>query len=281
MVTIGLPCYNAGATLVWCVQSILSQTFTDWLLIAIDDGSKDETLSILKSYNDDRIKVIADGENLGLAARLNQIARITETELLFRMDSDDIMFPSRVEKQVAFMNSHVDCDLLGSEVIAIDNVNKIRTYRKPRAYKPSAYEVFKGEVIFHPTVCGRTQWFKMNPYDESLKVSEDYELWCRTIGELRVQILQEPLLFYREHGSFTYSKFKTQSRVTVDIIKKYGPEAFGDVKTLKLLFERHLKSLICGLASAFGAWQKILNLHGKSFEETSFQKVLDLVIADK
>ena len=278
MVTIGLPCYNAEKTVKLTVNSIINQSFKDWTLIAVDDGSTDSTLSLLKSYKDPRIQVIADGKNCGLAARLNQISSITETSLLFRMDSDDIMFPDRLQKQIDYMQANPDCDLLGSEIIAIDSNNKLRTIRKPRSYKPTVFDIFKGEVIFHPSICGRAEWFKNNPYDESLKVSEDYELWCRCASQLKIHVLNEPLLFYREHGSFAYKKFRDQSLITLKVIKKYGPKIIGK-STGKLLFERRVKGVLGWVMHKLGLWNKVLDSHGEKLCNLSdYEEALDKAI---
>ena len=96
MVTIGIPIFNAEATLLETVQSVISQTVRDWELILIDDGSRDGSLAIANSIQDPRIRVLSDGVNKGLPARLNQIVDEAKYDLIMRMDADDLMHPQRL-----------------------------------------------------------------------------------------------------------------------------------------------------------------------------------------
>lgn len=265
-VTIGLPCYNAAAWLTDCIKSILNQTHQDWILLAADDGSQDTTADILNSFaaRDSRIVVIRDGKNLGLAARLNQFAQLCETELLFRMDSDDIMHLERLARETAFLMANPDCDLVASAVYAIDGNNQVRTLRQGRASNPTPADLFSGEVIFHPSVAGRREWFRSNLYDESLRLSEDYELWCRQAGKMKVAILDQPLLFYREHGSFKYSKYRSQAAITVAVLRRHGPSRIGSIATTRLIAIRKLKNLVYAIINACGQWEKALDRHGNA-----------------
>ena len=101
MLTIGLPFYNNEKTLADAIKSVLVQSYTDWELILTDDGSTDTSLSIANEFakNDKRIIVISDSINKGLSYRLNQIADMTTTRYLARMDADDMMMPRKLKSR--------------------------------------------------------------------------------------------------------------------------------------------------------------------------------------
>src|SRR5699024_7083751 len=105
MITIGIPFFTDESYLDMAIRSIINQTYQDWVLLLVDDGSSDGSLGIAKKYEekDSRISVISDGENKKLPYRLNQIAQLTKTPYLARMDADDIMHPERIEKQLGIL----------------------------------------------------------------------------------------------------------------------------------------------------------------------------------
>ena len=102
MLTIGLPFFNNDKTLADAVKSILIQSYKDWELILIDDGSTDGSNDIAKKFAsiDNRIKLVSDGQNRGLIYRLNQIIDLAKGEYIARMDSDDMMMPGKLAKQM-------------------------------------------------------------------------------------------------------------------------------------------------------------------------------------
>lgn len=104
MITIGIPFYNAEAYLADAIKSVLAQTFKEWELILVDDGSSDNSLKIAKEFEkkDSRIRVISDGLNKKLPARLNQIINKARFNIIARMDADDLMDIERSEKQYFF-----------------------------------------------------------------------------------------------------------------------------------------------------------------------------------
>ncbi|MGH8697182.1 MAG: glycosyltransferase family 2 protein, partial [Burkholderiales bacterium] len=113
LVTIGMPVYNAARTLAVALASIERQTFRDWELVIVDDGSRDATEEVLGRIADPRIRVVRDGRNLGLAARLNEIVATAQGEYFARMDADDVAYPARLAAQVDFLAAHPEVDLAG------------------------------------------------------------------------------------------------------------------------------------------------------------------------
>ena len=158
-VTIGIPVFNAGRFLHYAINSVLNQTFKNFELIITDDGSTDDSLVIARSYNDIRIKVTSDDTNKGIYYRLNEQISMAKGKFFFRMDADDLMFPARIEKQVSFLENHPDVDVIGSQAIVIDDNNMILGFRDSKL--PESFDEVLRKVIFiHPTVAGRTEWFR-------------------------------------------------------------------------------------------------------------------------
>lgn len=212
IITIAIPVYNAEKYLKDAIQSVINQTFTNWILYLINDGSTDSSLSIMRemALNDSRIIVLDDNLNKGLVARLNQSIELTTTKYYARMDADDIMFITRIEEQVKFMEAHPDIDVIGSSVMTIDCDNNIIG---------SGMSFGKVCSFIHPTVLGRIEWFKANPYCCWALRAEDFELWCRTSSKSNFWALDIPLLFYREFAVPTIKKYiKTQ----ISVLKIYS-----------------------------------------------------------
>lgn len=203
-VTIAIPIYNAEKYLEEAIQSVLSQTFQDFELWLVDDGSVDSSIAICEKFSsDERVKIFSDGKNLKLSVRLNSIAQNVKTEYLMRMDSDDIMHPQKLERQLAVLQLKPEIDVLGTNAYSIDENSFVVGKR---------YDVsldFFGEMMpfIHPTIIAKTSWFRENLYDENAVRVEDAELWMRTKGRYVFRTLGEPLLFYREIGSQYYKKY--------------------------------------------------------------------------
>lgn len=258
MISIGLPCYNARATLPDTLRSVFAQTCPDWELLIVDDGSTDGSLDELRRLHDPRVRLFADGQNRHLAARLNQIARAARGEYLFRLDADDLMFPDRLERQAAALAAAPDCDLLGGAIVCIDAANRPLAQRCPPLAVAEPRRILRGEVLYHPTVCGRTEWFRAHPYDESYPRSQDFELWCRAAGELRIRNLAEPVLFYREYGGFSWGKYRRHSVLTKQILRRHGPARIGWPATLGLLAGRTAKDAVYAALALSGRAEQAL-----------------------
>ena len=117
LVSIALPVFNAEKTLAIAIRSIIYQTYSNWELFVIDDGSTDNSLLIAQSFKDSRIVVISDGKNKGISSRLNQALTLCKGEYFARMDADDVSFPERIEYQVKYMSLNRNIDLLGTGII--------------------------------------------------------------------------------------------------------------------------------------------------------------------
>ena len=219
-VTIGIPFYNAEKYLGDAIQSVVNQTYIHWELILLDDGSTDGSLDIAKSFKDNRIHLITDGENKGLIFRLNQLTSLVSGEYYARMDADDIMHFDRIAIQLDYLKSNPEVDVIGTDYYSIDINNEIIGRRFQNTQLNSVESVLKNGCFAHPTVMGRISWFKNNQYNKDWERMEDVELWVRTVSYSNFKNIQEPLLFYRNVGIPTLAKYLKSNMKIIKLLQK-------------------------------------------------------------
>ena len=271
MITVAIPFYNAQNFLADSIESVLNQTYKEWQLILIDDGSKDKSLEIAKQYaqNDNRILVISDGDNKNLGSRLNQIAKLAKTRYLARMDADDIMHPQRLQRQFEILENNPNIDVLGTNAYVIDENNLVFGIR----YK-NQFGLSKVEHFIHPTIMGKKQWFLDNPYDEKAIRIEDAELWYRTKSFSNFMITNEPLLFYREFGNNYYKKYFQANGSAMHILNKYPEDKFWK----NFFLSNKVKGSMYKILNVIGKEQVLIDRRNeKIFEKKiNFEKWLEI-----
>lgn len=238
LVTVGIPFYNSEKYLSAAVKSTLNQTHTNLEIILLDDGSTDSSLKIAQEFekNDKRVKVISDGENFGLPKRLNQLSKLAKGKYYARMDADDIMFSNRIATQVLFLLKNPQVDLLGTGLIAIDNNTGILGLRRVGDLdKVTLKSTINGPWAAHPSITGKSSWFKENEYDETLKRAQDFELWIRTVEKSYFARIKEPLLFYREASTSSMYKRLKATRYAIKTYWKNKSKT-GVIFSLKQTF---------------------------------------------
>src|SRR5690606_5270187 len=165
-ISIGIPFFNAVAYLEDAIKSVLAQTFQEWELILVDDGSSDGSLDIAKKYEqlDCRVRVISDGLNKKLPIRLNEIIKKAKFDYIARMDADDILHPQRLEKQLSFLEDNKKYDLVSSGLISIDNQNEVKGFRCVSQLYDNFSKPSLSYPIVHPSVMARKSWYLRNQY---------------------------------------------------------------------------------------------------------------------
>ena len=202
-VSVGMPVYNGERYIRKAVESVLSQTYADFELIVTDDGSTDNTLRILDSIKDPRLKVVADGKNRGIAYRLNQQIDLARGDFFARMDADDMMMPHRLERQISVLKSETGVDVIGSEAVIIGEHDELLGKRcvNSEMFRTSN-DYFRSARFIHPTIMGRLAWFRKWRYNEKMSGNEDLDLWIRSRTGSRFYDIHEPLMFYRDPYRF-------------------------------------------------------------------------------
>ncbi len=216
LVTIGLPVFNAGPLLMGALQSIFAQTLQDWELIAVDDGSHDDSADILRSVCDPRVRVLADGRNLGLPARLNQINELARGSFIARMDADDMCHPERLRRQVEFLEAHPDVDGVGCGMVIVDEELEPRGVRiQPAGHVEICAGAPTAFGMCHASFVARAEWWHRHPYNPASRRTEDVELWLSSFEDSRFANLPDALYFYREFESFSLAKYARAKRSLV------------------------------------------------------------------
>lgn len=195
LVTVLMPVYNAQRFLGEAIESILNQTFRDFEFLIIDDGSTDSSVEVINSYQDSRIRLITNKENLGISATLNKGIELASAELIARMDADDISYPTRLEKQFNFFKLNSDFALLSTWAREVDedkNPLLIEKWESEFYYYNLTFEC----RIYHPTVMyKRSAVIEVGKY--STPYCEDYNLWWKISRKYKIANLEEVLLDYR------------------------------------------------------------------------------------
>lgn len=200
LLTVLLPCCNGGATLGPALQSVLSQTFADFELIFLNDGSTDNSVETARSFNDARVHIEGGPERCGLPIRLNQGVAQARGKFIARMDADDICFPERFERQLAFLQAHPEVDLLGCRAVAFSGAGEtIGLLPFAASHERLCAQPWRNIPLPHPSWMGRRSWFQKHRYRlPEVRRAEDQELLLRSYKDSRFACLDEVLLAYRQ-----------------------------------------------------------------------------------
>lgn len=213
-----MPCFNAMPFLKEAVESILAQTFNDFELICVDDGSTDGTLSVLELYQDEdeRVKIVEHIVNQGISAALNSGIAKARGLFIGITDADDISLQTRLEEQVRFLEGNPHLEMLGTGATVIGTDGK-ELFSSPFVSTQLGSIRFINLItspFFHSSVMGKAQVFKKYKYslcDEHKRIP-DYELWCRMLdGGVIMSNIPEGHVLYRQHStSFSNQPGKVQ-----------------------------------------------------------------------
>lgn len=223
-----LPVYNASRFLRECLDSILTQTYHDFELIACDDGSLDESLSILREYelHDNRVRVIANTRNLGIAATRNRLLSELSDSVRFiaLMDADDVCFSNRLTRQMDFLDAHPEIAAVGASLEIIDENDDTTGFRK---YPVSSTElkktILKSNPLSQSSLLLRREVFEsIGEYDEKCIASSDYAYWLKAMKKFKFANLSEPVIYYRISSSqIKQTHLKDTLRTTLRLQRKY------------------------------------------------------------
>ena len=199
-ISVVMPAYNAEAYIGVAIDSILTQSFTDFEFLILNDCSADNTEAIIKSYDDPRIVYIKNEQNMGVAATLNKGLHFAQGEYIARMDADDIALPQRFEKQVAYLDNHPEIAVLGTQVRFFCDDGDGDPFCYFGSSQQLKIDLLFASAIAHPSVMMRRQLIlDLGCYNRSFEGLEDYELWCRVSQQAALSVYPEILLRYRIH----------------------------------------------------------------------------------
>ncbi|RDV25053.1 glycosyltransferase [Alteromonas aestuariivivens] len=210
-VSVWMPAHNAGPFLSEAIESVLVQTHPELELLIWNDGSVDETDSIAQQWatRDTRVKVFSSG-NKGIVRSLNALLPHTHGEYVMRMDSDDVCFPDRIAKQLAYFSSDRSLGVLGCKVSLIGNHSGVWHYRQT-AKQTEALAMLGNTPLCHPSWMVKRELYEQFHYDPSYQDMEDYEWLARVLfnSPFRGYAAREVLMHYRVHADNISVKRKT------------------------------------------------------------------------
>lgn len=226
-VSVIMPVYNGEKFLREAIQSVLNQTFSDFELIIVNDGSIDNSLDIIKEYaeKDSRIKII-NQKNTGIVGALNNALKLSKGDYVARMDADDISLPKRLEKQIEFLEKE-KAFICGAWANVIDQNGEQKGKKfsyPPRSWKQIKLHLLRGNPFIHPSILFKKEIYD-NEKDENeyfyknYKNVEDYELWTRIVPKYKSVNLQEYLLNYRIHNNQITKKTNLKMRLDGVVVR--------------------------------------------------------------
>lgn len=233
-ISVALSVYNGERFLAEAVESVLGQSFGDFELLLLDDGSSDDTPSLIHDYaaRDTRVRAIVRG-NRGLVASLNQLIDEAAAPLVARMDADDVCLPERFARQVAFLDAHPEVGVLGTWTEDIDESGAAHPVAAPD--HPLTHEDFLGAVeqglplLCHPSVMMRRDVVRaVGGYHSAFRHCEDLDLWLRLASVTQIANLPERLLRYRHYEEQVSSRHATIQQVGAAVARiAYGERQAG------------------------------------------------------
>ncbi|SEM66126.1 Glycosyl transferase family 2 [Mesobacillus persicus] len=239
--TVIMATYNADKYLEEALNSLLNQTYTNFIVKIIDDNSSDNTVSLIKELNikDGRIQLVqTNDKNIGLTKNLNILIELSDTEYIARMDADDISHPERFEKQISFMENNKNVSAVGTWAYNIDeNGGEIGKRYVPTDVVSIENMIGKANPMLHPTVMMRTEKIKsVNGYNEKYRLAQDYDLWYRCLAvNLELANIPEFLFSYRMIDNHV-SKRKMKHRLIDAKIRWNGTRALNYALAKRIIY---------------------------------------------
>ena len=273
-ISVLMPVYNGEQFLDKSINSILNQTFNNFEYIIINDGSTDDSLKIIESYEDSRIKIINFSKNMGISAALNNGLNVAKGDYIARQDQDDISHPERFMLQVEYLKNN-DVDLVDANFIFIDeNDQYIQDYEK-RYFNPeeTLSHLFFYELVHASIMCKRLIFTKYN-IQYRKRPTEDYDLFIRLAkAGMRAGRLDKKLIKQRKHpgsmcGSDWYNIKKDIDLMRNEFVQDLGIEPTNYEKKLHIAFVEQNLSILNQYQ-----FREVLRWANKIIKANSFKKI--------
>ena len=239
-----LPFKDPGAYFSLALRSVFAQTFEDWELLLLDDGSTDGSLETARSIQDSRVRVFSDGIRRGAGVRRNQGVKESRGRYVALLDADDAMTPTRLQLQYDVLRGCSADTVVTGNAYAIDAESTVRGMRA-------------GPGIINPTVAASREWFVKNPYSEDAAFlrAQDFELWTRTANLLRIVHIDAPLIYYRCRSDADFESYTMSSFAMMRVSTMYSQGRRW--RLLSRVTAQLLKLWLVNFSSAFSpaAWR--------------------------
>lgn len=246
-ISIIMPIFNGEKYVSKAIDSILSQTFKDFEFIIINDASNDKTTEIINSYNDNRIIIVNNKENLGVTKSLNKALNISKGKYIARQDADDISDTGRLSEQYLFLEKNTNIAMAGTFAYIINDTGKIiQSITKPISSNNIRNKLKEDNCFIHGSVMIRRNILEeIGVYNESYFRSQDYELWLRMIKKHKIINIPQFLYLLRKHNDNIESKYIDEQKafvVLAQYIHGYSNKADAAYRFLTLLKNNNYKN---------------------------------------
>lgn len=279
-----MPVFNSELFVAEAVESILNQTFKDFEFLILDDASTDKSFEIIKEFEkrDSRIKVFQNENNLGVVESRNKLINISKGKYIAWLDSDDIAFENRFEKQINFLEAHPEIGMAGAYPVIIDENGK----KTGKWWFETDTQKLKIELFFHSpflssSVMIRKSCLPQNFYDSKFTVAEDFDLYSKISENSDIANIPEFLVKYRINSKgLSKSNTEKMEQLSVQVIKEHA-ERLGiklEENTIKNLrkSKTSLKTAseeVAEIEKSLILFKKLLTKNGR-FEETAIDEVI-------
>jgi glycosyltransferase involved in cell wall biosynthesis len=234
-ISVVMPAYNAASTLAEAMNSLAAQTFRDFEVVVVDDGSNDRTAEIALRFSEAfRLRVLVNAQNSGVAASLNRGIADSDSEFIARLDADDLAHPDRLAQQVAFLDASQVIDLCGTHMIMFrhGNPGEQTVHEHPTSDAAIKTMLLQHCALSHPSILMRRSFVTdVGQYDTACDYAEDYDLWCRgALMGKRYANLPVHLTSYRVHpGQVGQSRSKVQCERDLGVKTRYMSALLGGI----------------------------------------------------
>ncbi|MCB0170099.1 MAG: glycosyltransferase [Anaerolineae bacterium] len=210
LVSIIIMSYNYGQYIGQTIESILAQTYDNWELIISDDGSTDNSLEVIRAFNDNRIKLIKSKENEGACAAYNKAYKLCMGKYFTSLDADDYIKSDKLEKQVDFLEAHPDIDILGTYVVEVDEagmttVSKFKFeewFNQPYDLNQFENWIWQNHLCHSSVLIRKSTHDRIGEFSNQLIYLPDYEFWVRClVNNVKFAVLNDKLTYYRSHSN--------------------------------------------------------------------------------
>jgi len=282
-ISVLMPVYNGEKYLKEAIRSILAQTFSDFEFLIINDGSTDNSVKIIESFDDPRIRLIHNPENIGLAETCNRGLELASGEYIARMDCDDISLPERFFRQIAFMEANPEISISGTWAKIVGE-NEGHILKRPCEPSEAEASLLFNTCFIHPTVIMRRKAIIGSGirYKKEFDPGDDYVFWTEMSETAKFANLPEVLLFYRMHPK-NISKLKSVEQINgarqarLNLLRKLGLDPAEEELLVHSVIKKPDQLEIDGFLDKLEKWLVVLagaNEKTRRFNHDVFLRVL-------
>lgn len=267
LISVAMAARNAESSIETSIRSLLRQTYQNWELIIIDDGSVDQTARRIRAFGDSRIRLHIGEHQAGLAARLNQAIDDARGKYVARMDADDVAYPERLERQVTYLERHPEVDLLGTgAMVFADSGGAVGVFPLRQSHAEICARPWAGFYLAHPSWMGRHEWFLRNRYWVGMQKAQDQELLLRTFRDSTFACLPEILMGYRQESLSLRKILRGRLNFCLALARN-APRSCGYARTFHGLAGQVAKAVIDMAVISTGMGRVILRHRARSPEQ--------------